>query len=50
MTWFWHGHWATSMSKVDYANAMLIQNQLLRETAVDNFADQAKRMVVDGAL
>ncbi|MFM8446830.1 MAG: DUF1800 family protein, partial [Candidatus Nanopelagicaceae bacterium] len=50
MTWFWHGHWATSMSKVDYANAMLIQNQLLRETAVGNFADQAKRMVVDGAL
>ena len=50
MTWFWHGHWATSMSKVDYANAMLIQNQLLRETAVGNFADQAKRMVIDGAL
>ena len=50
MTWFWHGHWATSMSKVDYANAMFIQNQLLRETAVGNFEDQAKRMVVDGAL
>lgn len=50
MTWFWHGHWATSMSKVDYANSMLIQNQLLRETALGNFADQAKRMVVDGAL
>ena len=50
MTWFWHGHWATSMSKVDYANAMLIQNQLLRETSLGNFADQAKRMVVDGAL
>lgn len=50
MTWFWHGHWATSMSKVDYANAMLIQNKLLRETALGNFADQAKRMVVDGAL
>ena len=50
MTWFWHGHWATSMSKVDYANSMLIQNQLIRTTALGSFAIQAKSLVVDGAL
>ena len=38
------------MSKVDYANSMLIQNQLIRTTALGSFAIQAKSMVVDGAL
>ena len=33
MTWFWHGHWATAISKVNYANPMLIQNQILRQNA-----------------
>lgn len=50
MTWFWHGHWATSIGKVEYALPMYIQNQTLRTHALGNFADQARTMIVDGAL
>jgi len=50
MTWFWHGHWATSVSKVAYPLPMQIQNGTLRTFALANFKDMAKRMVVDGAL
>ena len=50
MTWFWHGHWATSLTKVDYANAMLVQNQILRKNALGNFQTMARAMVMDGAL
>jgi len=37
MTWFWHGHWATSISKVTYALPMKIQNDTLRTHALGNF-------------
>ena len=50
MTWFWHGHWATSLSKVDDALPMYIQNQTLRQYALGNFADMSRAMVNDGAL
>jgi uncharacterized protein (DUF1800 family) len=50
MTWFWHGHWATSVGKVEYALPMYMQNQTLRTYALGNFADQARTMIVDGAL
>ncbi len=50
MTWFWHGHWATSVSKVAYPLPMQIQNNTLRSMAFANFNDMAKKMVVDGAL
>ena len=50
MTWFWHGHWATSVGKVEYALPMFIQNQRLRANALGNFADQSRTMIVDGAL
>lgn len=50
MTWFWHGHWATSLSKVDDAMPMYIQNQTLRTYALANFADMSRAMVNDGAL
>ena len=30
MTWFWHGHWATSIGKVEYSLPMYLQNQTLR--------------------
>jgi uncharacterized protein (DUF1800 family) len=50
MTWFWHGHWATSISKVVYPLAMQKQNDTLRDFALANFKDMAKAMVVDGAL
>ena len=50
MTWFWHGHWATSNSKVFYPLTMQRQNNTLRRYALANFGDMARAMVVDGAL
>ena len=50
MTWFWHGHWATSIEKVDYALPMFNQNVTFREYALSNFEDFATAMFTDGAL
>ena len=50
MTWFWHGHWATSVGKVNYALPMMIQNQTLRTHSLGNFKDMSRAMVNDGAL
>ena len=50
MTWFWHGHWATSISSVTYPLTMKKQNGTLRSYALGNFEDMARAMVVDGAL
>jgi uncharacterized protein (DUF1800 family) len=50
MTWFWHGHWATAVGKINYAYPMYIQNQTLRKHALGNFNEMANAMLVDGAL
>jgi uncharacterized protein (DUF1800 family) len=50
MTWFWHGHWATSISAVTYPLTMKKQNSTLRSHAMSNFEAMAQEMVVDGAL
>ncbi|CAN2169226.1 Protein of unknown function DUF1800 [Candidatus Nanopelagicaceae bacterium] len=50
MVWFWHGHWATSIGKVNYPMPMLLQNQTFRKYALGNFNDFAKAMFMDGAL
>jgi len=50
MVWFWHGHWATSIGKVNYALPMLKQNQTFREFAIGNFRDLSQAMLLDGAL
>lgn len=50
MTWFWHGHWATSIGKVNYALPMFNQNITMRKYALGNFKDFAKTMFSDGAL
>jgi uncharacterized protein (DUF1800 family) len=50
MVWFWHGHWATSIGKVNYALPMLTQNQTFRKHALGNFKDLSQAMLVDGAL
>ena len=50
MTWFWHGHWATSLEKVVFANAMMKQISTLRTHSTGNFRDIARSMVVDGAF
>jgi uncharacterized protein (DUF1800 family) len=50
MTWFWHGHWATSINKVQFARPMKIQNDALRTHALGNFKDMSRAMVQDCAL
>ena len=50
MVWFWHGHWATSIGKVNYALPMLTQNQTFRKYALGNFNDFSQAMLLDGAL
>jgi len=50
MTWFWHGHWATSIEKLNFALPMYKQNKTFRLNALTNFATFAKTMYDDGAL
>ena len=50
MVWFWHGHWATSIGKVNYALPMYNQNLTFRNYALGNFSDFAVAMFFDGAL
>ena len=50
MTWFWHGHWATSVGKVNYALPMFNQNVTMRRYALGNFTEFSKAMFSDGAL
>jgi len=50
MVWFWHGHWATSIGKVNYPLPMLKQNQTFRKHALGNFKDLSQAMLLDGAL
>ncbi|WP_052434302.1 DUF1800 family protein [Streptacidiphilus melanogenes] len=49
-TWFWHGHWATSVVKVRSAALMLQQNQNLRSLGGGDFGALAQAMVHDPAL
>jgi uncharacterized protein (DUF1800 family) len=50
LTWFWHGHFATSVQKVHSAHLMLRQNQTFRSTGGGDFTPLAKAMIVDPAL
>jgi uncharacterized protein (DUF1800 family) len=50
MTWFWHGHWATSVDKVNFALPMLNQNKTLRTYCLGNFKDMSRAMINDSAL
>ena len=50
VVWFWHGHWATSLSKVDFANAMLVQQKKFRNYGLGNFNIFAQQMIFDSAL
>jgi uncharacterized protein (DUF1800 family) len=50
MTWFWHGHWATAIGKINFAYPMYLQNQTLRKHALGNFGEMATAMLNDGAL
>ncbi len=50
MVWFWHGHWATSIQKLNYALPMFKQNKVFRTYALGNFNEMSKAMLNDGAL
>jgi uncharacterized protein (DUF1800 family) len=50
LTFAWHNHWATSLSKVKQPSLMLRQNQLLRAQGLGSFTTLAKQMIVDPAL
>ncbi|GAA1557312.1 DUF1800 domain-containing protein [Kribbella lupini] len=50
LTWFWHGHFATSNQKVRNAQLMYTQNQTFRTHALGRFGDLAQAMVVDPAM
>ncbi|MFG1905267.1 DUF1800 family protein [Kribbella sp. NPDC048928] len=50
LTWFWHGHFATSNQKVRNAAWMLAQNQTQRRLALGRFGNLAQAMIVDNAM
>ena len=50
MTWFWHGHWATSYSKVDEPVVMFDHIARLRKHAIGDFTQMCEEMVLDGGL
>ena len=50
MTWFWHGHWATSYSKVDEPVVMFDHVARLRKHAIGDFSQMCEEMILDGAL
>ena len=50
MTWFWHGHWATSIQKLNYPLPMFSQNKTLRANSLGSFTMMTKAMLNDGAL
>lgn len=50
MTFFWHGHFATAVSKVNNPYAMYVQNQLLRDHGLGKFEDLLQRIAQDPAM
>ena len=50
LTWFWHGHFATSAKKVKVARLMLAQNETFRRHALGSFAPLAQAMIIDPAM
>ena len=50
MTLFWHGHFATSADKVEDAEAMYQQNQILRQYALGDFSAMVHAVSRDPAM
>ncbi len=50
LTFFWHGHFATSIQKVHSARLMQMQNTTLRDLGRGSFLALAKAMVRDPAM
>ena len=49
-TYFWHGHFATSLQKVRYASLMLKQNQTLRTLGGGDFRTLFRTILTDPAM
>jgi uncharacterized protein (DUF1800 family) len=50
MTWFWHGHFATSEQKVRSPRLMQHQNETFRQQGTGSMTTLAKSMIVDPAM
>jgi uncharacterized protein (DUF1800 family) len=50
MTWFWHGHFATSEQKVRSPQLMQRQNETFRQQGTGSLITLAKSMIVDPAM
>jgi uncharacterized protein (DUF1800 family) len=50
LTWFWHGHFATSAQKVRHAALMYGQNATQRRLGGSDFRALAQAMIVDPAM
>lgn len=50
LTFFWHGHFATSVRKVRDNRLMLVQNEQFRRLGAGDFRELARTMVADPAL
>ena len=50
LTLFWHGHFATSLAKVQNARLMLGQYRLLNQFALGDFRELLTRMATDPAM
>jgi uncharacterized protein (DUF1800 family) len=50
LTWFWHGHFATSAQKVNQPAYLLAQNQAQRTLGSGDFRSLAQAMIVDPAM
>jgi uncharacterized protein (DUF1800 family) len=50
MTLFWHGHFATSVRKVELPYRMYLQNTLMRSMALGNFHELLLAMTKDPAM
>jgi uncharacterized protein (DUF1800 family) len=50
LTWFWHGHFATSVQKVQRVDLMATQNALFRSMAAGNFEALTQAVAKDPAM
>jgi uncharacterized protein (DUF1800 family) len=50
LTWFWHGHFATSEQKVRSPQLMLRQNETFRQQGLGDFTTLARSLIVDPAM
>jgi len=50
LAWFWHGHFATSIDKVEYADLMHAQLVMLRRNGLGRFDDLLEAITHDTAM